>query len=192
LAVSACIVIAAALGARVKPWELLRGSRALVMLALFIILLGSLKSGVAGEDLSFMGLTLPALSADGFIEGLRQGLCIVVSFAAGSLLFSVTTMQELRDSLARFETGAADIIRFIFRKKKKRRHISRIALSISLMLGFLPRFFEIWETANLACDARAGKKGLTRVISLVPLLTERMIETAAETAEALEARGLLS
>ncbi|MDR2110671.1 MAG: energy-coupling factor transporter transmembrane protein EcfT [Spirochaetaceae bacterium] len=58
------------------------------------------------------------------------------------------------------------------------------------MLGFLPRFFEIWETVNLAYQARGGKGGIPRILILLPLVTERMMEIAAETAGALESRGL--
>jgi biotin transport system permease protein len=58
------------------------------------------------------------------------------------------------------------------------------------MLGFLPRFFEVWEAANLAFEARAGKRGLRRLVILAPLVIERMMEAAAETADALDSRGL--
>jgi biotin transport system permease protein len=59
------------------------------------------------------------------------------------------------------------------------------------MLGFLPRFFAVWESAELAYRARCGKRGLPRLIALVPLAMERMIISAGETAAALEARGCL-
>jgi biotin transport system permease protein len=68
--------------------------------------------------------------------------------------------------------------------------LSRFSLGLSLMLGFLPRFFEIWEDSDVAYRARAGKKGITSLVLLIPLVTERMIEMAAETAAALESRGL--
>jgi biotin transport system permease protein len=58
------------------------------------------------------------------------------------------------------------------------------------MLGFLPRFFAVWEGADLAYRARLGKKGFRQLIALVPLTMERMILSAGETATALEARGL--
>jgi energy-coupling factor transporter transmembrane protein EcfT len=58
------------------------------------------------------------------------------------------------------------------------------------MLGFLPRFFEIWEETNLACEARGAKRGIRRLLLVIPPVTERMIEKALDTAMALEARGL--
>jgi biotin transport system permease protein len=174
LAAAAALIIAGALAAGIRPWELLRGSKPVLFLAAFIILIRTIRFGAPGLRLTAAGLgtlTLPALSIEGFTGGLHQGLCFITSFSAGALLFSVTTMQELRDSLERRIPG-------------------RFALGLSLMLGFLPRFFEIWETANLAFEARSGKRGPRRLIILIPLIIERMMETAGETAEALDSRGL--
>jgi energy-coupling factor transporter transmembrane protein EcfT len=199
LAAVAVLLTAGALTAGLRPRELLRGSKTVFLLAAFFILIRSLRSGGPGPDLAAAdpgALFRSFLDIEGFWGGLHQGLCFIVSFAAGALLFSVTTMQELRDSLGRVE--AAVVNRFLalgawFRGGKappvKRRAYSGFALGLSLMLGFLPRFFELWETANLACEARAGKQGLRRLIFLVPLTIERMMEQAGETAEALESRG---
>jgi biotin transport system permease protein len=68
--------------------------------------------------------------------------------------------------------------------------LSQFSLGLSLMLGFMPRFFEIWENTELAYQARAGKPGPAQLITLIPLTIERMIECAVETASALEGRGL--
>jgi hypothetical protein len=147
--------------------DLIRGSRPLIALALFIVIFKCLR------------FEKPYVIVEEFYDGIVSGLCLIVSFAAGALLFAVTTMAELRRSLGRVEM-------FVSRGKR-----SRLSLGISLMLGFIPRFFEIWENANLAWDARAGKKGLRRIVLLVPLVTERMMEAAADTALALEARAVL-
>jgi biotin transport system permease protein len=105
-----------------------------------------------------------------FIPGLLFGWSILLSFSAAALLFSVTTMTEIKDSL--------DLL-----------GLKRLSLGISLMLGFLPRFFVIWETAETAYRARCGKKDLSQISLLAPLVIERMLEMAAETAAALESRG---
>jgi energy-coupling factor transporter transmembrane protein EcfT len=57
------------------------------------------------------------------------------------------------------------------------------------MLGFMKRFFEIWEDLNLAWESRRGKRNLKRLLVLGPLAIERMMVKAAETAEAMETRG---
>jgi biotin transport system permease protein len=127
---------------------------------------------------------IPALDLDinidiaGLREGLFFGLRMAVSFTAGALLFAVTTMTELRKALVKAE-------RFLHLEQV------RLSLGIALMLGFIPRFFAVWEDANLAWEARSGKKGAGRFFILIPLVTERMMEAAAETAAALEARGAL-
>jgi biotin transport system permease protein len=168
-----------------------------LLLAACFILIRTLRAGGPGPDSAAAGMGRSFLDPQGFWAGLHQGLCFVVSFAAGALLFGVTTMQELRDSLGRAEAAAVNLalpLRRFFRPGKplpqKRRAYSGFSLGLSLMLGFLPRFFEIWENANLAFDARAGKKGLRRLVILIPLVIERMMESAGETAEALDSRGL--
>ncbi|GHV02514.1 hypothetical protein FACS189485_03100 [Spirochaetia bacterium] len=166
LAIAALIIISAAIVAGIRPWELLRGSRPLLLLVIFIIVLRTLVFDGSGHSL--WGMALPGISITGFWGGIRQGLSIAAAFAAGALLFAVTTMGELRRSLGR----------------------NRLSLGISLMLGFLPRFFEIWEAANLACEARSCKKGLRRIIIILPLTIEGMMRIAGETAQALEARGI--
>ncbi|GHV90543.1 hypothetical protein AGMMS50268_10460 [Spirochaetia bacterium] len=165
LGIAAAIITGAAIVAGIWPWELLRGSRPLLLLILFIMVLRTFTFDGSGQ---ILGPGLPGISKAGFWGGIQQGLSIAVSFAAGALLFAVTTMRELRLSLGR----------------------GRLSLGISLMLGFLPRFFEIWESANLACEARANRRGLRRIIIILPLVIERMMQIAGETAQALEARGL--
>ena len=165
LAAVIVLIVAASIAARIPPWELLKGARTLALLSLCIMLLN---------------FHTPVI---GIITALR----IFVPFVAAALLFSVTTMRELRLSLAAFETG----LRKIFSNRRAQpRNFAFFSLGISLMLGFIPRFFELWETANLACDARVCKRGLRRLFILIPLIIERMMETAADTALAIEARGL--
>jgi biotin transport system permease protein len=158
MAAAAGVVLLSCALARVKPWTLLRGSRGLFFMMAFI---------VAFRTVRFDELPV-AFDPAGLREGLQFCLGIVVSFCAGALLFSVTTMSELREALPR----------------------GRLSLGITLMLGFLPRFFEIWEESETAYRARAGKNSVRKIVALIPLVTERMIELAVETAVALEARGL--
>ena len=165
LAAVILLIVAASLAARVPPWELLKGARTLVLLSLCVMLLN---------------FHTP-------VTGIITALRIFVPFAASALLFSVTTMRELRLSLAAFETG---IRKMLSAGRPQPRNFAFFSLGISLMLGFIPRFFELWETANLACDARACKRGLRRLFILVPLVAERMMEAAADTALAIEARGI--
>ena len=115
------------------------------------------------------------------ITGLAEGgiiaMRIFVTFAAAALLFAVTTMRELRLSLSAIELTIT------------KRNIAYFSLGLCLIIGFIPRFFELWESSNIACEARSCKKGLRRLFILVPLVTERMMVSAADTSLALESRG---
>jgi biotin transport system permease protein len=193
LVISALAVSALAAIARIKAWELLRGSKPLALLAFFVLIFKTADPASSGINL--YRLHIPFISSAGFVEGIVLALRIFVSFAAGSLLFAVTTMGSLRRSLARAEQAVCGFAFRVLRANKRRKEntafrYSRVSLGISLMLGFLPRFFELWEDMNLAYTARYGKKGLRRIKTLIPLVTERMMEAAADTAEALEARGI--
>ena len=165
LAAVILLILAASIAARIPPWELLKGARTLALLSLCVMLLN---------------FRTP-------VTGIVTVLRIFVPFTAAALLFSVTTMRELRLSLAAVETGLRKILSA---GRPQPRSFAFFSLGISLMLGFIPRFFELWETANLACDARACRRGLRRLFILVPLVTERMMEAAADTTLAIEARGL--
>jgi biotin transport system permease protein len=159
LLASSVLIVAAAGAAGIKPWELLRGAGPLTLIIALVLLSRSVDYA-------------PVESLGGFQEALRFGWALLLSFAAAALLFSVTTMTEIRDSLPQGP-------------------FSPLSLGIALMLGFMPRFFEIWENTELAYRARSGKKGPAQIVTLIPLTIERMIECAVETAVALEGRGLL-
>ena len=160
----ATILITLSIVAGIGPGTLLRGSG-----PLFVVVIGVFL---------FQALEFPPLGLN--LQGLRESIVFCarlgLAFAAGALLFSVTTPGEIRKSLS---------------KAEKVLHLEKLnlSLSISLMLGFLPRFFEIWENLNLAWKSRGGKKNPRRLKVLVPLAVERMMLKAAETAEAMEARG---
>jgi biotin transport system permease protein len=164
LGITVLVISAAAVAAGIRPWELLRGGRPLLFLALFFFLL---RVAVFHREAPFFYLDPAEIPG-----GLVQGLSMVVSFAGGALLFAVTTTKELRDGLG-----------------GRTRRGRRFSLALSLMLGFLPRFFEIWEETNLACEARGAGGGIRRLLLIIPPVTERMIEGALDTALALEGRG---
>jgi biotin transport system permease protein len=139
----------------------------------------------------------PWFFLSGCIAGLLFSGNMAVCFAAGTLLFSVTTMTELKDSLEKIERRILGVPVFLLRRYGRpalvgvasRLERPKLSLAIPLMLGFLPRFFEIWEAAHTAYAARSGKKGIRATLTLVPLVTGRMLETAEETAQAMESRG---
>ena len=158
------ILILLSFAAGIGPAALLRGSGPLLLVVLGVFLFQAVEIFPLGFKL------------DGLLETAIFCVRIAAAFAAGALLFSVTTPGEIRKSLNKAEAA--------LRLEKL-----KLSLSLSLMLGFLPRFFEIWEELDLAWQSRSGKKRLSRLAVLVPLAVERMMLKAAETASALEARG---
>jgi biotin transport system permease protein len=164
LAVIAFVLTTLSFVAGIGPRALLRGSGPLLFLMLGVFL-------VRGIEVSPLGF-----NAEGLWESVLFSLRICVAFAAGTLLFAVTTPGELRKSLSRMEAT--------LRLEKL-----KLGLGLSLMLGFLPRFFEIWEDVNLAWKSRSGRKSLSRLVIIIPLVVERMMFKAADTATALESRG---
>ncbi|MDR2742931.1 MAG: hypothetical protein LBB98_12375 [Treponema sp.] len=186
LAAGAAVAAAGALSAGIRPWELLRGGKSLFIMILLIILLRSVTYDP------------PMFNAAGCREALLFGGTILVSFSAGALLFSVTTMTELMESLSQIERALCFPFAALLKKTNsprmrrllRRLEQPRLSLGISLMLGFLPRFFEVWESVTAAYLARAGKGGVSRMLTVVPPVIEQMIAKAGETACALESRGL--
>jgi energy-coupling factor transporter transmembrane protein EcfT len=170
---AALFVACCAVAAGIRPWELLAGSKPLAVALALMTAVRALRTDPV------------SLNPGGLAGGLVFSAGVLVSFSAASLFFSVTTMTELRRSLESVEL----LFRLPFKSRTRRRR-GRLSLALALMLGFLPRFFELWENAETAVKARACNGRIRRIITILPLVTERMIETAAETAEALEARGL--
>ena len=205
---AAALILAGAFSAGLSPRALFAGSRPLVIMLLVFTAFRALSagSGIPSVDAGVFSMNAETLSVNiemlfgSFtlrvdLPALQSGLFlsagILVCFAAASLFFAVTTTTEIRHSLARAES-------FLTRpfSGKKRPHNAaqkqgRLSLSLALMLGFLPRFFEYWENARLAALARGSKSDVRMIMAILPLVTERMIEAAAETAEALESRGLV-
>ncbi|GHV85064.1 hypothetical protein AGMMS50230_06720 [Spirochaetia bacterium] len=184
---AAALILAGALSVRLRPHELFAGSRPLAILLVIVTLFRGINFAPLGRLIDSGLITIMLLNPKelidpaGLLSALRFAGGILISFAAGSLFFAVTTMTEIR--------GALEKIELFLLRPFSRRKTARLSLALALMLGFLPRFFELWESANLAARSR-GSPGFRRTMVILPLVTERMIETALETASALEARGL--
>jgi biotin transport system permease protein len=184
------LLIILSLWAGIRPRELLRGSRPLLLFVLFIFLFKAVElnprfyaalyatdaDNAVNAEAGPRASRLLALNPEGLKEGLVFGIRIAFSFAAGALFFALTTAGEIKKSLSRLESLL---------------HLEglKISLAISLMLMFLPRFFETWEEAEAAWKSRGGGTGFGKLRALVPLTMEKMLKLAAETSAALESRG---
>ena len=179
LVVSMLLILAAAVAAHITPWELLKGSGSLLVLVLCIVLIKTVQPGAS--------FYIPAINVRGFFEGMITALRLLLTFVSAALFFAVTTIQEIRLSFTAVELA----LRRLFSRNRKK-NIAFFSLGLCLMLGFIPRFFELWESSDTACKARSCKRSLHRLFILVPLVTERMMEAAADTAQALIARGVMN
>jgi biotin transport system permease protein len=185
------VLLALASIANISAAELLRGSRLLLISAILVLALRSLN------------FTAPYFSPKGFLDGLRFALSMVFCFAAGSLFFSVSSRSGILASLSRTELVIRSFFPRLLRRpepgpspsaKQARNAEPKTAypffsLAVSLMLGFIPRFFSLWDDMEKAYAARGGRPGPGKLRLLVPPAGEAMLESAAETEKALEARG---
>ncbi|MCL2472240.1 MAG: energy-coupling factor transporter transmembrane protein EcfT [Treponema sp.] len=163
LPAAAFVIIALATNANIRPRELLQGGKVLFVLCAAIVIL---KTVVFHP---------PGINVSGFMEGVILCMAMVISFSSGALFFSTTTTGEIHRSLSGAES-------FLHLEKMK------ISLGLSLMLGFIPFFFEIWTNAESAWYNRRGKNNPAKLVSLIPLVIDKLLEKAARTAEALESR----
>jgi biotin transport system permease protein len=152
-----------ALAARLSPALLFRGGRGIAVMALLVLVVRSLNGAGSGD--SPLALNVPGMTA-----ALSFALALFAAFAAGNLFFAVTTMSELRAGVGRVHPATG--------------------LALSLMLGFIPRFFAAWEERRLAWKARGGKRGLGEAAFLSLSTLQALVEEAEEKAKALEARGV--
>lgn len=186
---SAASIVAAAAAARLSPRRLLAGIGPLLFVTLFVVALRALvlPSDGAWLAIDYMGLR----------EGIFFALSVLIAFSGGSILFATTTTAELREAVATAEEAVTTPLVRALRKSRRAwcrnaaaaLERSTLSLVIALTLGFLPRVFEIWEAAEEARAARCGKKGLRGTAAMLPLVIERLMEMAAETARAMEGRG---
>lgn len=185
LALGALAVLLGSLGAGLTPGFLFSGSGPLLVTSFFVFLLKAFR------------FTPPYFDPVGALQGIFFIAGIGISFAGGALLFATTTSRDLRKTLMNLESILVTPLVWGLSKSSapwaKRWAYTlnrpRLALSISLMLSFIPRIFEVWETTELAYRARLGKKGVRFYGTLILLVTERLMEAAGETALALESRG---
>ncbi|MDR2194179.1 MAG: energy-coupling factor transporter transmembrane protein EcfT [Treponema sp.] len=166
--VSFVFIAAASVAAHIPLRHLYRGSRFIFFMALMMLVFHS----ISWEPLGFSDV--------GFREGLRFALGLFAAFASCALFFTVTAMTELQASLDSLRPPIPVLAHLI----------SNFTLGITLMLGFMPRFFEVWEDAETAYKARAGKNGIGKLVFLIGVTLERMIQLSFETAVALEMRSV--
>jgi energy-coupling factor transporter transmembrane protein EcfT len=152
------------------------GLRSLFRDAAFV--LGLALASFFIEGLSFRGGI--HLAKDGILlAALRDGLRLAASFAAGRLFYATTRTSELREA-------AEDSCRFLPGKAG-----AEIALSLLLVLSFIPLILEEWRASRLAARARgfAKRPSLRASSEFLAAFLRRLMLGSLALPEALVARG---
>lgn len=102
---------------------------------------------------------------------------LVVAMSYTSLFFRTTSNLEIRQSLEDVETALT---------------FGRSNLSFSkafaLFLNFLPQLFAIWTNLDKAWKARCGKRGIRKILVLLPVFITLSLKKANDTLMSLRNR----
>lgn len=102
---------------------------------------------------------------------------LVVAMSYTSLFFRTTSNLEIRQSLERVELAVSF-------------GHSRLSFSkaFALFLNFLPQLFAIWANLDKAWKARCGKRGIRKIIVLLPVFIALSMKKANDTLMSLKNR----
>ena len=99
------------------------------------------------------------------------------------LLCAIEATSVFFRTTSTYETGSAlQTVERVLTFGKSRLVLSGI---FSMFLGFLPQIFATWSSLDLAYRARGGKKGISKVLTLFPLLITMSMKKATTTYLAL-------
>ena len=102
---------------------------------------------------------------------------LVVAMSYTSLFFRTTSNLEIRQSLERVEMAVSF----------GHSHLS-FSRAFALFLNFLPQLFAIWAGLDKAWRARCGKRGIRKILVLLPVFITLSMKKANDTLLALRNR----
>jgi biotin transport system permease protein/energy-coupling factor transport system permease protein len=141
----------------------------------------------------FSGSPEPIEAAAIFYPDYDYGFYIARLFLVmqlSALLFRTTTSIEIKEAVCAAETGIRAAIRRIpFTKTVSLK--AKLAVSVALMMSFVPALFELWNKLSRAYRARGGKRGLKQIRILFVALIALSLHYAQEKARALAAREIV-
>ena len=102
---------------------------------------------------------------------------LVVAMSYTSLFFRTTSNLEIRQSLERVELAVSF-------------GHSRLSFSraFALFLNFLPQLFSIWANLDKAWKARCGKRGIRKILVILPVFITLSMKKANDTLMSLRNR----
>ncbi len=95
---------------------------------------------------------------------------IIVAMAYTSVFFRTTSHREIREALEKVEL----FVTFGHSKLG-------FPKSFALFLNFLPQLFSIWANLDKAWRARQGKRGIRKILVLMPVFISLSIKKANDT-----------
>lgn len=108
---------------------------------------------------------------------------LLITTQLASLIFKTTTTRSILSLFEQIEAYAPKVV------KKQ-----RFSLKFTLLITFIPRVFDTWQTLSIAWDARGGmlkkNRGIRKIIYLIPALFSSLLEKASEMFYAITSRGL--
>lgn len=214
LAVSSLCITAAALLARIPAANYRRIFVWIFWYALFILVFtagtpygAAPEIGIRSANGLFSVRLVRSISELAFAFFERNGLYLLrlaAALLAGTVFYETTGTLAIRDALDTMLSPAARAIDRMRRKDRSgapRMNARSIAFQLTLTIIFIPRVFASWTALNRAWDARGGKAGKhelrqiwrrhvwRRLTALVPALIMLLLESARDTARAMENRS---
>lgn len=172
-----CLLMVVALllvwSSHIQPKDFLHDLKPVAFYGIFIILVETAGSFLYGSDffMSFKDGTWNTNSSFLLVSRL------VVAMSYTSLFFRTTSNLEIRQSLEDVETALT---------------FGRSNLSFSkafaLFLNFLPQLFAIWTGLDKTWKARCGKRGIRKIIVLLPVFIALSMKKANDTLMSLKNR----
>ncbi len=104
---------------------------------------------------------------------------LVVAMTYTSIFFRTTSHREIREALEKIELGVTfGHAKLTFSK------------AFALFLNFLPQLFSIWASLDKAWRARQGKRGIRKILVLMPVFISLSIKKANDTLLSIKNRFL--
>lgn len=104
---------------------------------------------------------------------------LVVAMTYTSIFFRTTSHREIREALEKIELGVT------FGHSKL-----TFSKAFALFLNFLPQLFSIWASLDKAWRARQGKRGIRKILVLMPVFISLSIKKANDTLLSIKNRFL--
>lgn len=172
-----CLLMVVALllvwSSHIQPKDFLHDLKPVAFYGIFIILVETAESFLYGSDF-FMSFKDGTWNTNSSILLVSR---LVVAMSYTSLFFRTTSNLEIRQTLERVELTVSF-------------GHSRLSFSraFALFLNFLPQLFAIWANLDKAWKARCGKRGIRKILVLLPVFITLSMKKANDTLMSLRNR----